>query len=473
MTSVDDLPAVNETIDAAVRCAQQAAGCKLYDAAMEMTRNALAISPEHPSALALLATLHAQQGDVEQAIATMERAIRRDGSQPVWHANLCAFHRLAARPNDALNAAFTAVRLDANVPQFLVNLALSCIDLDRTEEAIACLLRAISIDGEDAAAHLVLSQVLLARGEMQAGWREYEWRVRVAGQGLGRVPSACWNGMKLPGSRILLIADQGFGDSIQFSRYIPLVAERCGEVFLSCSPELAPILGNLPGVRCCFSSWADIPQHTAHCRLSSLPWIFQTELETIPEAGPYIFAEPGKAADWGRKVQERVGTGRKRIGLAWSGSPKNINDSRRSLRLSQLAALAAAKGDGAVFISLQKPVAEADRAAWEMFRDMPDFSAELTDFGETAGLIANLDLVITVDTSVGHLAAAMGKPTWLLLAKASDWRWLLDRSDSPWYRSVQLFRQMDCGQWDSPICAAAQALRDATGLRDEEPEPIG
>ena len=417
------------------------------------------MDPDHPGGLALLSTLLVKQNNVAEAIAAMERAISFDATQPLWHSNLCAYYRLALRPHDAFNAALTAIRIAPNIPQFLINFAVCCMDLDRTDEAVACLLRAVALESGNAGAHLLLSEVLLSRGEMRPGWMEYEWRVRVPGQELNPpVLSPVWNGMHLPGSRILLMADQGYGDCIQFCRYIKYVAERCAEVPVSCSPELAPILRNVEGVAYCFSNSAEIPSHAVHCRLSSLPWIFGTEVDNIPRPGPYIFADPEKVSVWRERLDRETGTARRRIGLSWCGSPKHQNDHRRSLRLAQLAPLAAAQEQGIAFVSLQKPLPEIDRPALKLFGGMPDFSGQLTDFGETAALIESLDMVISVDTGVVHLAGAMGKPTWVLLSKAADWRWLLDRSDSPWYPSVRLFRQSESGRWNGPIEALVPAL---------------
>jgi hypothetical protein len=455
---------IQDAVDAAVKCAQQAAACNLFDQALEMSRQALVMSPDHPGALALLSTMLARQGDVDEAIPAMERAISMDSTQAIWYANLCAFYRMAFRPDDALNAAISALRLDSTTPRFLISFAVACLDLDRTEEAVGALLRAIALESENAAAHVLLGEILLARGEMLPGWAECEWRVRVPERALyPAFPSPVWNGMRLPGSRIVVLADQGYGDCIQFGRYLRYVAERCERVLLFCNPEIAPILGTMQGVGDCFTTFEQFPfpPHAVHCRLSSLPWIFGTEVDTIPEPGPYVFADPEKVSRWRERLNQQVGPigkGSKKVGLSWRGSPKHENDRRRSLRLSQLTPLAAAQDHGVTFVSLQKMVPENDRDAWETFRGMPDFSDQLTDFGETAALIACLDLVITVDTSIAHLAAAMGKPTWVLISKACDWRWILNRTDSPWYPSIRLFKQNQCGQWTAPIQAVADAL---------------
>jgi Flp pilus assembly protein TadD len=450
--------ATAETPEQALARAQTAGRAKRMHEAMGICHDVLLAAPDHAPALALLGTLQAQDHKLEEGIALLERAVARDASVPGWHANLCALYRLAGRPADALRAGLAAVKLNAGVPQFLVNLALAQIDLDQREPATACLLRAIGIAPEDASAHLALGQVLLAGGQMQPGWIEYEWRNKTeAARGtMPRITSAHWNGMRLKGGRILLVGDQGYGDTIQFARYIPMVADRCDEVILGCSAELAPLLAGLPGVGRCHSNWAEVPGHAAHCRLSSLPWIFGTELDTIPGPHPYLHPEPAKVADWAARLGPRE-DGRLRVGLAWSGRPTHPNDRRRSIRLAQLLPLARAAPE-ARFVCLQKPVPEADREALAQFPGMTDLSASLTDFADTAALVANLDLLITVDTGVGHLAGAIGTPAWLLLSRASDWRWLLDRDDTPWYPRTRLFRQAYPGAWEATIEAAAAAL---------------
>jgi hypothetical protein len=271
-----------------------------------------------------------------------------------------------------------------------------------------------------------------------------------------KMTSAHWNGMAIPKGRLLLVGDQGYGDTIQFARYIPMVARLCDEVVLGCSAEMGPILQNIPGVKQYCHRWNDVPGHAAHCRLSTLPYLFQTRMETIPSQVPYLKAEPARIAAWRERFAAQLPPGR-RIGLAWTGRPTHPNDRRRSLPLSRLLPIAEA-ARGAVFVSLQKPMPAGDLAVMPQFRGMTDLSADLTDFGETAAVLENLDMVVTVDTSMGHLAGALGKPAWIMLPKASDWRWMLDRSDSPWYPSVRLFRQGYPGAWDVVLAEVASAL---------------
>ncbi len=235
-----------------------------------------------------------------------------------------------------------------------------------------------------------------------------------------------------------------------------MVAQRFDEVFLGCSAEIAPLLARIPGVSRSFSRWNEIPGHAAYCRLSSLALIFRTTLETIPSTVPYLTPDPARVSRWADWLRAAYAERALRVGLAWSGRPTHPNDRRRSLRLARLAPIASA---GPVqFVSLQKPMPQADVEAAEIFPGISDLSGELREFDDTAALIANLDLVITVDTSVGHLSGALGRPTWIMLPKASDWRWLLDRSDSPWYPTVRLFRQPSPGAWDPLIREVAAAL---------------
>jgi hypothetical protein len=193
-----------------------------------------------------------------------------------------------------------------------------------------------------------------------------------------------------------------------------------------------------------------------HCRLSSLPHIFSTTPDNIPAQVPYLHADPERVAAWRQRLDATLPPGLKRIGLAWTGRPTHPNDRRRSVRLSRLLPLTQA--GPAAFVSLQKPFPNADREAMQSFNGMTDLSADLTDFGETAALLQNLDLVITVDTSMGHLAGAMAKPVWIMVPKAADWRWMLEREDTPWYPTARLFRQAKPGEWDPVLDRITAAL---------------
>ena len=450
--------ATGETPEQALARAQTAAQAKRFGEAAGICNDVLAASPDNAPALALLGMIAAHTADPERGVSLLERAVKLRPGVASWFANLSALYRMLYRMQDALNAGQEAIRLDPQNADHLVNLSLVYTDVDDREHSVACLLRALGLRPEHADGHLALGQNLLAMGDFEPGWIEYEWRNQTeAGKGtLPKMTSAAWNGMRIPRGRILLVGDQGYGDTIQFARYIPMVAERCQELILGCSAEMGPLLSSIPGVKQYCHRWTDVPGHAAHCRLSSVPGLLHTMPDTIPAKVPYLDPDPARVAVWRERLDGRLPRGKKRVGLAWTGRPTHPNDRRRSMPLARLAPLAGAADVS--FVSLQKPLPAADVPSLAMFPGLADISGELTDFGETAALIANLDMVITVDTAMGHLTGALGKPVWILLPKACDWRWMLQRSDSPWYPTARLFRQQTPGAWEPVIAEATAAL---------------
>lgn len=457
--------AVGETIEQALNRAQAAAQAKRLNEASGICADILALSPDQPAALALQGIVAAMAGDPERGVVLLRRAIKLRPGNATWYAHLGSLCRVTYRMEEALAAGQEAIRLDGANADHLVNLSLIFVDMDQRDRAIVCLLRALGLNHDHADGHLAMAQNLLAMGDFDAGWMEYEWRnLTDAGKAaMPAITSAPWNGMRIPTGRLLLIGDQGYGDTIQFARYIPMAAERCQELVLGCSAELQPLLTNLPGVAQYCHRWTDVPGHAAHCRLSSLPYLFRTDLQNIPSPTSYLKADPARIAHWRDRLNATLPSGVKRIGLAWTGRPTHPNDRRRSMPLAQLTSLADV--GPAAFVSLQKPMPDRDLEMMSRFAGMTNLADELTDFGETAALISNLDLVITVDTSMGHLAGALGKPVWILIPKAADWRWMLDRNDSPWYSSVRLFRQHTPGDWDRPMKEMRAALgHELTGM---------
>ncbi|HET7879753.1 MAG TPA: glycosyltransferase family 9 protein [Acetobacteraceae bacterium] len=459
-------PAVGpETPDQALARAQSAAQVRRFGEASGICNDVLAASPDHPPALALLGMIAAHTNDPERGIALLERAIAARPGVAGWYANLAALYRMAYRIQDALRVGQEAIRLDPQNADHLVSLSLIFTDVDDRQSAIACLLRAVGVKPDHADGHLALGQNLLAMGEFAPGWIEYEWRNQTeAGKAtLPKMTSAAWNGMRIPNGKLLLVGDQGYGDTIQFARYIPMCAERCQEVILGCSEEMAPLLASLPGVAQYCHRWTDVPGHAAHCRLSSVPGLLHTTPDNIPANIPYLSADPARAAAWRERFAATLPSGTRRVGLAWSGRPTHPNDRRRSVTLARLAPLA--NIGGVSFVSLQKPVPAADLIEMARFPGLADTAG---DFGETAAMMMNLDLVICVDTAMGHLAGALGRPVWILLSKAADWRWMIDRSDSPWYPTARLFRQQVTGAWDPVIAEAAAALAEFVQSKPEQ-----
>ncbi len=450
--------AAGETPEQALARAQTAAQAKRLNEARGICDDVLAAAPDHPAALALQGIIAAMAGDPEQGVGLLRRAITLRPGNATWYAHLSSLCRLTYRIDEGLAMGKEAIRLDPNNAEHLVNLSLIFVDADDREQAMVCLLRALGLKHDHADGHLAMAQTLLAMGDFDPGWMEYEWRnLTEAGKAtMPAMTSAPWNGMRIPKGRLLLVGDQGYGDTIQFARYIPMVVDRCQEIILGCSAEMGPLLSKIPGVSQYCHRWNDVPGHAAHCRLSSLPYLFRTRYDSIPAQVPYLQADPVRVAHWRHRLDTILPPGRKRIGLAWTGRPTHPNDRRRSMPLAMLAPLAAA--GQAAFVSLQKPMPERDRAAMGLFPGMTDFSRDLSDFGETAALMENLDLVVTVDTAMGHLAGALGKPVWILIPKAADWRWLLDRDDTPWYPTARLFRQNKPGAWDEPLHRLRGAL---------------
>ncbi len=399
------------------------------------------------------------------AIPWLERACAAEPENVVWLSQLADACRKTNRFDRALETALAACRSNARRAEDLVMLARVLADRGQWEEAKAAYLNALAMDPDNARAHFGLAQALLAHGEFRPGWIEYEWRHQLdIAKGLTpTVLAPRWSGMRQPQSRILLIGDQGYGDTLQFARYIPEVAARCGEAMLICEETLAPLLARIDGIGRVFSRWRDVPGFASYASLSSLPYIFGTEPATIPGAHGYLAADPKRVQAW-RERLSASGSGAATIGIAWAGRPTHPNDSRRSAPFAALAALAAAPGVRLVSLQKDAPLADAGALAASAVLDL---GRELKSFEDTAALLQSLDLVVSIDSAVAHLAGALGRPVWVMLAMPSDWRWLLDRADSPWYDSVRLFRQRRPGDWEGVTRDVLNALsvRRLAGMR--------
>jgi hypothetical protein len=449
-----------ETVDQTLARALSAAKLRRINEAIGICRDLLVSNPDLPGALGLLGGILGQEGRVDEAIRLLKSAVSRQPNVGNWHLNLCALYRGKNMLDDALQSGLEAIRHSPDTAAHRVELALT--HLTRGERALASLRyrEALAREPENPAAHMGLGELLLSLGEYGPGWMEYYWRNKLD-QARGTLPkmtSAQWNGMTLPGGTLLLVADQGFGDMIQFARYIPRIKERVPNLVIGWGPEVTALLGKHPDIATCFSKWSEAPPHDAYSLLSSLPQIFGTECHTIPAPIPYLHADPERVSHWRHRLEAALPSKRKRVGIAWSGRPTHPNNVRRSVRLETLAPILATPGVD--FVSLQKPFPEEDRAFAATQPRLLDVSSELTDFAETGALIAALDLVIAVDTAVVHLAGAIGAPAWVLVPEPADWRWLLDRTDSPWYPSLKLFRQKRPGEWAPVLAAVARALEE-------------
>ena len=305
--------------------------------------------------------------------------------------------------------------------------------------------RGLHIAPQLAGLHNTLALALLGLGDYQNGWREYEWRRHVGGS--PQLPGEEWQGEELAGGALLIHAEQGMGDSLMLARYLPLAAARAGRVILACQTPLIPLLRR-QGVTVVPIGRA-LPRFDRWVAMGSLPHRFGTRLDNIPSPAGYLAADPARVAGWARLLP-----GRRRVGLVWAGNPGLAGDAQRSVAFELLAPLLAVPGVHR--FSLQVGERAADITGQS---DIIDLVPHLTDFAETAAVVANLDLVIAVDTAVAHLAAALGRPTWIMLPRVADWRWLTRRTDSPWYASVRLFRQSRPDDWAPVVGRVAAALR--------------
>jgi tetratricopeptide (TPR) repeat protein len=427
---------------------QSAEALKSYD-------RALAMEPNNVDALTNRGVALHDLGRYGEALASQARAL---AVQPDHAAALSnrgiSLHRLG-RPDEALASYDQALALQPDYAGALVNRGVTLHGLKRFDEALTSYDRAIVLRPDHADAHFFGSLSRLVTGDFGRGWVEYEWRRKGASTGpQGRdFPQPLWlGGQEIADKTILLYSEQGFGDTIQFCRYAPLVAARGARVILEVEEPLQDLLADLAGTARVIAKGNALPDFDLQCSLLSLPLAFNTQLETIPSAASYLRAADQALRKWGARLPAKR---RPRIGIAWAGNAKHIRDRERSIGLGDLFPLLDVD---ATFVSLQKEVRAADTATLKNSADIVHFGHELAGFSDTAALISHLDLVISVDTAIVHLAGALGKPVWILLTHVPDWRWLLDRDDSPWYPTARLFRQGDTREWDSVIARVRDEL---------------
>jgi tetratricopeptide (TPR) repeat protein len=423
--------------------------------ALNSYNRALAIEPNNVEALTNRGVALHDLGRYGEALASHERAlaVQPDHAAALSNRGL-SLHKLG-RLDKALTSYDRALALQPDYSDALVNRGVTLHDLKRFDEALASYDRAIALRSDHADAHFFGSLSRLLTGDFGRGWIEYEWRRKGASTGPSRrdFPQPLWLGDKeVADKTILLHSEQGFGDTIQFCRYVPLVAARGARVVLEVEEPLRDLLTGLAGATQVIAKGNLLPDFDLQCSLLSLPLAFGTQPETIPSAKPYLRAPDRALLKWGTRLPTKR---RPRIGLAWAGNAKHIRDRERSIALGNLLPLLDVD---ATFVSLQKEVRAADLETLKKGSNIIHFGQELDDFSDTAALISHLDLVISVDTAIAHLAGALGKPVWILLTHVPDWRWLLDRDDSPWYPTARLFRQSETREWDSVITHVRDAL---------------
>lgn len=438
--------------------------------ALASFEKALSAKPDFPEAWSNRSCALRDLGHPQDAVASCDQAIAlRPNYAEAWSNRGNALSDLN-RPLEAQASYERALSAASNLADAWNNLGLTYVDMNRHADALACYERALALAPDSAETHWNRALCLLQTGELATGFAEYEWRWRRKRIAPSRrdFDAPLWLGdTPLDGKTILLHAEQGLGDTLQFCRYARLVAAQGARVVLEAQPELTRLLAGLDGVSELVTAGEALPPFDCHSPLLSLPLALHTTIATIPARTPYLLADRAASARFRTRIEEVAGAPSLKVGLVWAGGHRphvpelRKNDARRSLAYDRFAPIV--EVPGAQFFSLQKGENAAHqlsamRERHEPSRRVIDWTAELTDFADTAALVDNLDLVISVDTSTAHLAGALDKPVWILNRLDTCWRWMLEREDSPWYPSARLFRQPALGDWDSVIESIASAL---------------
>jgi tetratricopeptide (TPR) repeat protein len=423
------------------------------DEAVACYRRVLALRPHLPEAHNNLGHALDRQGRLDEAIACFRGALGVRPDFPRAHYNLGNTLAAQRRLDEAVTCYDKALSLTPDYPEAHNNRGKVLREQGRLDEAVAALRRAVDLKPDFADAHGNLAIALLARGDWTAGWQEYEWRWKTPPMIKARRDFAQpqWRGQAAEGQTLLVHAEQGLGDTVQFCRYASLAAARGLRVVVEVQKPLVRLLRGLPGVDAVVGRGETLPDFDLHCPMLSMPLALGTTLATIPRTSAYLHADEAQVAAWRTRLATGTGQG-PRIGLVWAGSAKLASDARRSVAPGRLAPLFGVPR--LQFFSLQKAGPPAPGSF-----PLTDFMNEMEDFADTAALVTALDLVISVDTAVAHLAAALGKPVWLLDRFDPDWRWFAGQRNSPWYPTLRRYRQPHHGDWDSVLAEVVHDLR--------------
>ncbi|MGC2161039.1 MAG: tetratricopeptide repeat protein [Silvibacterium sp.] len=428
----------------------------IFPAAAAHYQSALRIRPCYAKACINLGNALAEKKDWAAARACFQKALALVPASAELHNSIGNLHYSQKNMLDAAQHYRHALELDSSYARAHINLGNALLALGQHSQARSFYERGLTLDAALPGALYNLALAQLRDGEFLEGWRNYESRWSFEELHLRRrnFRAPLWRGEPLHGKTILLHAEQGLGDTIQFARYVPLIAARGARVILEVQPPLVRLLQQLPGVESVIPYGAGLPAFDCHCPLMSLPLAFGTTTETIPSPEGYLNAEHTANSSHSK---QRINIAQ-RIGIVWSGNPRHKGNANRSMPLEALLPLTDVPG--LTLISLQKGTGIEQLAPLQGRVPIEDAASSHADMHETAALVRTLDLVLTVDTSIAHLAGAMAKPVWIMLPWVADWRWMERRANSPWYTSARLFRQTSAGDWGSVVSQIIAALRN-------------
>lgn len=421
--------------------------------AIPRIRQAIALDPDYAEAYSNLGVALKEQGNIDEAVASYGQALAIRPDYADAHNNLGNALRWSGRVDEAVENFQKALALQPANANAHSNLGNALKDLGKFDEAAASYQKALDINPDYAEAHTNIGLLHLLRGHFEEGWEDYAWRWLENDSPSRRqdLTAPLWDGSDLDGKTIYLYAEQGLGDVIQFVRFMPLVADRGGRVILELPPKLDALLRGVEGADTFVSDGDPMPAIDCHAPLLDLPGLLKTTVATIPSRESYLTVEPGLVEKWAERLGPKEDF---RVGIIWGGNPGQTADRTRSMDPALLKPLTEIPG-----ITVYSLQFGRDGEAAKYFGDaVIDIGPELTPLTEAAAAVMNLDLVVTVDTSSAHLSGALGRPVWTLLSFIPDWRWLLDRDDTPWYPSMRLFRQQQPGDWDGVIERVREAL---------------
>ncbi|NTV01345.1 MAG: tetratricopeptide repeat protein [Chlorobiaceae bacterium] len=436
-----------------------------YDSAAELLRQA-----GDAEALHALGTMAYEHKEYEAAVELMNRALEVDPKRAATYSDRGLALQVLGRIDEALESYDRALALDSAIAVTHFNRGNAFRELRQLDKVLENYDRALSLNPGYADVHWNKSLELLTLGRYEEGFASYEWRWKQKDFASPRrnFPQPLWLGKEdIAGKTILLHSEQGYGDTIQFCRYIPMVAARGARVVLEAEWQMQSLVQKIPGVSAFVAKGLALPEFDLHCPLVSLALAFGTTVDTVPSVPRYLEPDPERVEYWEHLLGRN---GKPRVGLAWSGKAQHQNDRNRSASLAELIEYLP---PGFQYVCLQKEIRDADRQLLGSCPHISDYSDQLHDFGDTAALCELMDLIVSVDTSVAHLGGALGKKTWVLLPFVPDWRWLLDRDDSPWYPASRLYRQDRAGDWPGVFCKVGSDLREWGGADPAPGSSIG